>query len=58
MRRARLRGATTVERMAVLDRSCAAMLRLLSEVPETREELPSARRFCATLRHRVLEEID
>jgi hypothetical protein len=57
-RRARLGGATTLERVAFLDRSCAALLRLLSETADTRDELPAARRVCAALRHRVLEDVD
>ena len=57
-RRARLGGATTVERVTFLDRSCAALLRLLSETALTRDELPPARRICAALRHRVLEDVD
>jgi excisionase family DNA binding protein len=57
-RHARLGGATTVEQVTFLDRSCAALLRLLSEIEETRDELPAARRLCAALRHRALERID
>jgi excisionase family DNA binding protein len=57
-RRARLGGATTVERVTFLDRSCAALLRLLSETDETRDELPAARRVCAALRQRALEDVD
>jgi excisionase family DNA binding protein len=56
-RRARLSGATTVERMTFLDRSCAALLRLCSEAAETRDELPGARRICAALRHSALEHV-
>ncbi len=58
MRRARLRGASTLERVSFLDRSCAALLRSLSETSDTRDETPSARRLCAALRHRALEEVD
>ncbi len=55
-RRARLGGVTTVERVTFVERSCAALLRLLSETGETRGELPAARRVCAALRHRALED--
>jgi excisionase family DNA binding protein len=53
-RRARLGGATTVECAAFLERSCAALLRLLSETQPGRDELPGARRVCAALRHHAL----
>ncbi|MDX6679907.1 MAG: hypothetical protein QOE31_3959 [Solirubrobacteraceae bacterium] len=55
-RRSRLGGTTTVERVTFLDRSCAALLRLLSESEPGCEELPAARRVCAALRHRALED--
>ena len=54
--RARI-GAMAVERVTFVDRSCAALLRLLSENAETRDELPAARRVCAALRHCALEGI-
>jgi excisionase family DNA binding protein len=57
-RRARLGGATTVERVTFLDRACSALLRLLSESEAARDELPGARRVCAALRHRALEDVD
>jgi len=57
-RRARLGGATTVERVTFLDRACSALLRLLSENADTVDELPAARRVCAALRHRALEDVD
>jgi diguanylate cyclase (GGDEF)-like protein/excisionase family DNA binding protein len=57
-RRARLGGATAVERVTFLDRSCSALLRLLSETGDTRGELPAARRVCAALRQRALEDVD
>lgn len=57
-RRARLGGATTVERVTFLDRACSALLRLLSEAQDTRDELPAARRVCAALRHRALVDMD
>ncbi len=56
-RRARI-GATIVERVTFIDRSCAALLRLLSETEQTRDELPAARRICAALRHGALEDVD
>ena len=55
-RRSRLGGTTTVERVTFLDRSCAALLRLLSEREPACDELPAARRVCAALRHRALED--
>ncbi len=57
-RRSRLCGATTVERVTFLDRSCSALLRLLSESELTRAELPDARRVCAALRHSTLEDMN
>jgi PAS domain S-box-containing protein/diguanylate cyclase (GGDEF)-like protein/excisionase family DNA binding protein len=56
-RHAALGGATTVERVAFLDRSCSVLLRMLDGEP-TREELPAARRVCAVLRHHALEDVD
>lgn len=58
VRQARLGGATTVELVTFLDRACAGLLRLVSEAPEAREELPAARRICAALRHQALEDSD
>ncbi|MEY2513164.1 MAG: hypothetical protein QOJ89_522, partial [bacterium] len=55
-RRSRLGATTTVERVTFLDRSCAALLRLLSESEPACDELPAARRVCAALRHRALED--
>jgi diguanylate cyclase (GGDEF)-like protein/excisionase family DNA binding protein len=57
-RRARLAGVTTVERVTFLDRSCSALLRLISATEATRDELAAARRACAALRHRALEDVD
>lgn len=54
--RARI-GATAMERVTFVDRSCSALLRLLSETDATRDELPAARRVCAALRHRALEDV-
>ena len=42
--------------MTFLDRCCAALLRLLSEGEPACDELPAARRVCAALRHRALED--
>ena len=58
VRRARLGGATTVERVTFLDRACSALLRVLSDDEDTRDELPAARRVCAALRHRALVDMD
>jgi excisionase family DNA binding protein len=55
--RARLGGATTVERVTFLDRACSALLRLLADAEDTRDELAAARRVCAALRHRALEDL-
>jgi len=57
MRHARV-GASAVERVTFVDRSCSALLRLLSETTQTHDELPAARRVCAALRHRALEDVD
>lgn len=57
-RRARLGGATAVERVTFLDRSCSVLLRMLSETEDTRGELPAARRLCSTLRHHALADMD
>ncbi|MBA2348520.1 MAG: hypothetical protein H0V81_09530, partial [Solirubrobacterales bacterium] len=56
VRQARLGGTTTVELVTFLDRACAWLLRLVSEAPEARVELPAARRVCAALRHQALED--
>jgi hypothetical protein len=58
MQRSRLGGATTVEQVTFLDRSCAALLRLLDDGDDARAEVPAARRVCAALRHRALETVD
>jgi len=57
-RRSRLGGTTTVERVTFVDRSCAALLRMLVESEPGCDELPAARRVCAALRHRALEDAD
>ena len=56
-RRAALGGATTVERVTFLDRSCAVLLRML-DTEAARDELAGARRVCAVLRHHALEDVE
>ncbi|MEA2218723.1 MAG: hypothetical protein QOJ35_1349 [Solirubrobacteraceae bacterium] len=58
MQRSRLAGTTIVEQVTFLERSCAALLRLLDDADDARAELPAARRVCAALRHRALETVD
>ena len=57
IRRARLGGATAVERVTFLDRSCSVLLRMLSEAEAPRDELPAARRLCSALRHHTLADL-
>jgi hypothetical protein len=57
-RSAHLGGATTMERVTFLERTLGALLRVLSESGQSPGELSCARRICAALRHRALEETD